>query len=303
VNLARGLLPKLAALHGLPEGPVADPEWPGVMNEVCLVGDPSDRYAVRARSGHGALAEFQAEAWCSAAARRIGLATPRIPFWGVEDGVSYSVQEAVEGDSAERHRGDNLWRFLGESARTIANIDVRSAPEVLFSRFGRDLNTAWRSHVFYNLDQLTLADPLIPLGAYDADDLKVLRAMVSSIARRNFDQGLVHGDLALRNVILPTVAEPVLIDWGSARTGPVPHVDLINLLRNRDEQQNPTDVEIEAFASGFGSSPELMQEVRDLRVLHCLDVARWALDRAPERVETAIADIRSSIARRSRGRT
>jgi hypothetical protein len=80
-------------------------------------------------------------------------------------------------------------------------------------------------------------------------------------------------------------------------------VDFINLLRNRDEQQNPTDVEIEAFASGFGSSPELMQEVRDLRVLHCLDVARWALDRAPERVETAIADIRSSIARRSRGRT
>lgn len=161
--------------------------------------------------------------------------------------MSYSVQEAVEGDSAERHRGDDLWRFLGESARKIANIDVRSAPEVSFSRFGRDLDAAWRSHVFYNLDQLTLADPLIPLGAYDADELRVLRAMVSSIARHNFDQGLVHSDLALRNVILPTVGEPVLIDWGSARTGPVPHVNLINLLRNRDEQQNPTDVEIEAL--------------------------------------------------------
>ena len=271
------------------------------MNEVCVVGDPGDRYVVRARSGHGALAEFEAEAWCSAAARGVGLVTPRILFWGVEEGASYSVQEAVEGDSGERHRDDDLWRFLGESARKIASIDLRCAPEILFSRFGRDLSAAWRSHLFYNLDQLTLADPLIVLGAYGADELKVLRAMVSSISRQSFDQGLLHGDLALRNVLLPTVGEPVLIDWGSARTGPVPSTDLINLLRNRDDQQNPTDVEIDAFASGFGSGPELIQGVRDLRVLHCLDVARWALDHAPERVEIAIADIRNAVAQRSTG--
>lgn len=299
MNLARRILPKLVALHRLPEKPVSEPAWPGVMNEACVVGDPGDRYVIRARSGFGALAEFEAEVWCSTAARAVGLTTPRILFWGVEDGVSYSVQEAVEGDSGERHRDNALWRFLGESARTIATIDLDGAPNAVFSRFGPNMGAAWRSHLAYNLDQLTVADPLIGLDAYRPDDLSALRAMVSDIALQSFDQGLAHGDLALRNVIVPLSGEPVLIDWGSARTGPVPFVDLINLFRNRDDQQNPADLEIEAFLGGFGSGPELMPRLHDLRVLHCLDVARWALDRAPDRVETAVADIRTAVAQRS----
>lgn len=299
MNLARRILPRLAALHGLPEKPVAAPAWPGVMNEACLVGDPGGRYVIRARAGLGALAEFEAEVWCSDAARAVGLTTPRILFCGVEDGVSYSIQEAVEGDSGERHRDHALWRYLGESARTIATIDLVGAPDAVFSRFGPNMGAAWRSHLSYNLDQLTLADPLIALDAYRPDDLSALRTMVSDIALQSLDQGLAHGDLALRNVIVTLSGEPVLIDWGSARTGPVPFVDLINLLRNSDDQQNPTDLEIEAFLGGFGSGPDLMPRVRDLRVLHCLDVARWALDRAPGRVENAVADIRTAVGQRS----
>lgn len=302
MNAARRLVPRLAERHGLPWGPIVDPPWPGVVNDVCVVGPPHDRHVIRARDGVSALAEFEREAWCADAARRAGILTPATVLWGVEGRVSYSVQEWMPGVSGEARRSDDLWRFLGECARAIAGIDLTRAPDGLFLRFGRDLADAWSAHLAYNLTQLTPADPLIRLGVYDETDRPALRAMVDTISDERVAFGLAHGDLALRNLIISPDGEPVLIDWGSAATGPVPSTDLIGLLRNRDEQQNPTDREIDAFIVGFAADPSAVRvALRDLRVLHSLDIVRWAPDAAPERVASTAADARAVVADRLAG--
>ena len=297
-------MPVVAARHGIPSGPIAGPAWPGVMNDVCLVGEIGDRVVVRARRERSALEEFEREAWCAAAVRDLGVRTPRILAHGVVGDVAYSVQEAVEGDSGERHRSNALWRHLGRTARMIASVDLRAAPASLFTRFGRDPDAAWRAHLDYNLGELTRDDPLIGLGVYARSVLPALRHLVGSLGDRPIASGLVHGDLALRNLIVSGDGAPVLIDWGSASTGPVPHTDLVNLLRNRDGEAHPTDAEIDAFVAGFQEravsgelgSGQLLGQARAARVLHGLDVARWAIDRAPDRLPDAVADARTVVA-------
>lgn len=281
---------EMAQLHGLPKSPVQEPAWPGVMNSVQLVGTWPDQYVIRARKGDQTAAEFSREAWCAGAARAAGIETPQILFWGTTSGWSYSVQQGLQGTSGEHHRDERLWSHLGEVARQIGRIDLSDAPADLFSRFGRDLPLAWLRHVEYNVAELSDGDPLIELGVYGFSDVKPLRRALSELLNIPDDHGLVHGDLALRNLIITPEGTPVLIDWGSVRTGPTPYLDLVNLLRNQDEQDNPRKAEIDAFITGYGLGPqETIARAHLTRLLQSFDVLRWAIDNAPDRVPSQVA--------------
>lgn len=110
--------------------------------------------------------------------------------------------------------------------------------------------------------------------------------------------GLVHGDLALHNLLVPPEpsASPVLLDWGSASTGPLPHLDVVLLLRNRDERANPTDTEIAHFLEGYGRhGPVLAAEIQEVRLLQALDLTRWALAHAPVRVAQTVVTARAVV--------
>lgn len=280
---------EVARLHSLPRTPVQEPAWPGVMNSVELIGTWPDQYVIRARRGEQAAAEFSREAWCAGAARAAGIETPPILFWGSFSGWSYSVQQGVQGTSAEHHRDIRLWSHLGEVARQIGSIDLTGAPADLFSRFGRDLPLAWRRQVEFNVAALSAGDPLIELGVYGSSDVEPLRRALSALLNIPSDHGLVHGDLALRNLIITPEGIPVLIDWGSVRTGPTPYLDLVNLLRNQDEQDNPRRAEIYAFVAGFGLDPHAAHDwARLTRLLQSFDVLRWAIDKAPDRVPSQV---------------
>lgn len=245
--------------------------------------------------------EFAVEAWCSSRARELGVSTPPILHTGVLGGRSYSVQRWVRGADGESRRTPELWRTLGRYAETIADVPLDEAPPTLFSRFGRRLDAAWRAHIRYNIDQLGRDDPLVDLGVYQRTDRARLRETFLRLERRNLRHGLVHGDLALRNLIVPPEpsAPPVLLDWGSATTGPLPHLDLVLLLGNRDERANPTDLEIAHFLEGYGrQDPPLLAEIQEVRLLQAVDLTRWALAHAPDRVAqtalTARAVVRGS---------
>ena len=73
---------------------------------------------------------------------------------------------------------------------------------------------------------------------YDRVGRRELAATIDRLRGATFDLGLSHGDLALRNIIVPTgigrdAGPPALIGWGAASVGPVPFTDLMSLLRNR----------------------------------------------------------------------
>ena len=293
-----GLVRAVAGRHGLPAGPVERPARLGGVNEVLVVGRGEQRYVLRVPRQPRPPEEFAVEAWCSARARELGVATPAVLHTGVLDGRPYSVQRWVEGADGETRRAPELWRTLGRYARTIAEVTLDDAPPALFSRFGRRLDEAWQSHVRYNIDLLGRGDPLVDLGVYPLRDQSRLRAVFLRLERQDFRHGLAHGDLALHNLLVPDgpSAPPVLLDWGSATTGPVPHLDVALLLRNRDERGNPTDAEIDHLLDGFGlRRPEFAAEVAEVRLLQALDLVRWALARAPARVAQTVVDARAVV--------
>ena len=175
-----------------------------------------------------------------------------------------------------------------------------STPEGLFGRFGRDLPKAWRSHLEYNLDELTADDPLIRLGVYTPAQQAGIRDRIAALA--STDLGLAHGDLSLNNVLVPDTGPPVLIDWGSATTGPSPWDDVVTVRRNR-VRDGMSDPEWSAFADGCGATPhDVATTVEELTLLSRLDLVRWALDRAPDRLDELVLTARGHIAAHPAGR-
>jgi Ser/Thr protein kinase RdoA (MazF antagonist) len=290
------LAAQIAAHHGLPTGPVVLPQWPGVVNHVFVVGADPDRYVVRFPRDAAREDEFEVEEWCIRRATAAGIPSAECVARGALEGVPYLVQLFAPGVTGELRRSDDLWRTLGAYAQEISRFDLTDAPAGLFSRFGRNLPEAWARHLEYNRSALTPDDPLIDLGVYSVAELPRLRGMIDELAEARLACGLSHGDLALRNLLVDDGQAPVLIDWGAASTGPVPHTALLNLLRNYEEQDNPRMVEIAAFAEGYGILlDEVMPQVRAMQLLAAIDLVRWARDRRPDQLAATVAAARRRL--------
>jgi aminoglycoside phosphotransferase (APT) family kinase protein len=293
---AADLLRAVARIHDLPDGPISEPAWPGVVNWVNIVGSGTDRYVIRTPRGRVRAEEFAIEAWCAGQAREHAIPTADILGVGVVNAVAYSVQRFVAGANGETVRSAELWRTLGRYARTISAIPLADAPDALFSRFGRDLPAAWRAHLDYNVDSLNDADPLLELGVYERAEQSRVRCIVESLRDHSFEFGLSHGDLALRNLLVDPGRPPVLIDWGSAATGPAPHTDLLNLLRDHDRLDNPRDDELTFFSEGYGVDLDALRPQLDaMQTLASVDLVRWARDQRPDLLDQTIAAARERV--------
>ena len=175
-------------------------------------------------------------------------------------------------------------------------LEWTSGPDRLFTRFGRDPDDAWRRHLLYNAGQLTETDPLIGLGVYSASELPRLRALVSGLLDQDFGYGLRHGDLAPRNLLKTPSGSLVLLDWGQASVGPIPHGDLLDAHRSYVADGQPTAPELDAFADALGAPLGTIRDVLDdLLVLEALDRVWWALDNRPDRVPDLARDARATL--------
>lgn len=248
-------------------------------------------------------AEATTEAWALGAAAAAGIPSPAVLASGCLDSVRYLVEEFVPSTSvAER----DAWADLGALAGTIGRIPLgEDAPKTLFSRFGRDLPSAWRSHVDYNLGELDETDPLLRAGVYRVEDRDALLAVCRRLRNRPFRFGLAHGDLAPRNLVPRGLAPPVLLDWGSASTGPTPWTDLTIVHAWSVDDGVVSSREFEAFLAAVDLTDEersgASSTLDDLLILRRLDLARWARERRPElfddSCQAASASIQGALAR------
>lgn len=165
----------ISAAHGLPSAPLVRVDQRGSVNHVFIVGSSAGRCVVRFARDPLCGDDFAAEQWCASTVRAHGIPTPEVIAHGVRDGVPYGIQRYVDGASIPTTRptddrgrpgttasGAHHWSLLGRLCRLINEIQPDdTAPDGLFSRFGRDLDEAWRLHLGYNVAALDVDDPLL----------------------------------------------------------------------------------------------------------------------------------------------
>jgi len=252
---------------------------------------------------------YPAERWAAEHAARHGVPTPRVLACEPEFGEApLMIVEHVTSIDSDR----DPWHDLGRLAAALAEVPLDPAaaggpadddarvPDALLTRFGRDLPEAWRRHLRYGLDSLVPGDRLLGLGVYTEQQRGPLRAALEQleVESAGWRHGLVHGDLAPRNLVPRGADDPVLIDWGTARTGPVPWLELDRVHRWSALEDLVTVDELRRFADGVGVDlDDALPTLRRLALLHHLDLVRWALERRPDRLAREVEEARRAIAR------
>lgn len=272
----------LRVVRELGGDPTAVERLGGVVNTVVRVVGAEVDWVVRTPVDPQRPDEFPVERWAVEAARSCGVPVPEVLHVGVSQGLPVMVSRYVRPSAEPVARP---WWWLGRHATAVAGASLDGAPDGIFSRFGRDLDHAWAAHLAYNRAALTPDDPLLADGGYRPGDVPTLQGWFHDLEDLDTAHGLVHGDLAPRNLVSQGAdAPPVLLDWGTTTTGPVPWTELQRAFHAAVvDGELPWDALLD-LADGTGTDLDAaaLRTLRSLTALRLLDLARWARDRRPD---------------------
>jgi aminoglycoside phosphotransferase (APT) family kinase protein len=268
----------------------------GSVNLVYVVTLTNRKLVIRTNDKPTASAEFAKEKFCAAVAREHDVRTPAIHFVGSSNGIEYSIQSYVDGRSGkfDAQSQSAIFEWLGRTAQILHCIPVAGFGE----RYDEQHNSfidSFERYLHYNIGQLTNADPFIGLGVYTIENQRQIHETLAKLENTRFRRGLVHGDMAPRNVICEPEGAFSLIDWGSAEANVVPHLEFVELLKHHKLDSSP----IQSFCRGYGLSEmglqRLLPEIRALGMLRALDKLRWAIDKGPERISEYAAKAAAAV--------
>lgn len=275
----------------------------GTVNKVFFVESPGRKVVVRMSDRAEASDEYAKEAWCIGRAAALGVHVPAVLEVGRRDGRAYMVEtfvEGVEGRDARTPRAD-IWRALGGYARLIHSVAVPGFGLKLSEILDEGGRQAWSRHLEYNVESLNGRDALLGLRVVTPAESSAVREVFVGLRGREFDFGLNHGDLSLKNTVVGADGRVTLLDWGSAEAAAVPHHDLIELLKTGMTEGDPGGEDVRAFLDGYGISPaayrRLMPELEALLTLRAFDKLRWALDRRVEDLDDYVEHAREAARR------
>ncbi|MEO6997637.1 MAG: aminoglycoside phosphotransferase family protein [Terracoccus sp.] len=292
-----GLARAVAVELGLPSQPIRAASGSGSVNHVYAIGSGDERWVIRFAKDSLSPNVFEAEAWSATQAADRGVPTPAVTAFGELYGIPYGVQRFVAGRPVTDDTNPQPWSTLGAYGHVINGIQPdATAPAALFTRFGSDLESAWASHLAYNLEQLGSHDELVREGFLTREQQHELRRTVTALRDVPMRFGLSHGDLTPRNLIEPDVGPRMLIDWGSASFGPVPWADLLSI--HHDARLAGTDAapHLDAFLDGMGLDLSAVYATFErFRRLQLLDLVRWAGDERSDRVAGATDDLIAAL--------
>ncbi len=259
----------------------------GDVNEVYIVTTESSKYVVRIDSSESTIDRFKKEAWCMEETKELGILGPTVLGVGLKDEHPYMLISYIEGKGGDESTDDEknkIWKELGKYARKIHSIPIKgygdkmSAPGV----FG----DSWSRYVDYNISSLNPDDRAIKLGIITEEQSKKIKNIFLELLDTHFNFGLVHNDLSLQNTILTTNGGIYLIDWGCAEVGPIPHLDIIEILNSSLDEKSP---QFTLFLDGYGLTPQdyekMKSEIAKIDLLIHMDKLRWAFDKKPDQIE------------------
>jgi fructosamine-3-kinase len=264
------------------------------VNDIYALATVNNKYILRVDRNKNTLDRFRKEVWCVGQARQVGIPVADIVAVDLVDGYPYMLMHQVEGINGDESPGqDKIWRALGGYARKIHAIPVQgygdrmSAPGVF--------DDSWQRFLDYNLSSLTAGDQLLERGFITSAQSARLKKIFLNLQQTKFNFGLTHYDLCPRNTVV--AADGVyLLDWGSAQVGVIPHLDIAEILDSSLNDQSP---EFKLFLENYGLPYEdyetMKPQIRDLNLLVHVDKLRWALDRAPGRVEHYASEVEKKL--------
>lgn len=246
----------------------------GSVNLIYDVICGSENVIVRINESQNKYLEYQKEEWCINNAAYLNIPSPKIIKIGMRDKFPYMILkkiEGVNGKSTSAEQQLSIWYKLGQYAYLFHKTKRIKVAEVEANEF----HPNWRSRLNYNIDQLNKNDSLVQNKTISEAEHKEILNILNQLRGKQFEEGLVHGDLCPRNTIFDN-KEISLIDWGTAEINVVPHTEIgIVLMENQLRKK-----EFSEFLSGLRIKPEeynlIQEEIKMLNLLYRLDKYRWA---------------------------
>lgn len=270
----------------------------GHVNRVYLVIHNETKFIVRIND-EGEIKRFQKEAWCIEAAQNNGINCPKIFSTGVKNYSAFMVCSFVEGKNAGDITDDkeSVWLSIGSIAKNINSISTTGYGE---NMSGPGIFTgSWEGYLKYNIESLNQNDKLLSLDVIDKPQQNLLKDIFLKLSHTKFNFGLIHGDLSFDNIILGQ--EITLIDWGCASSTIVPHMEIIELIKNQIPEGSPI---FNSFLKGYGMSlsqfESIKPEIDALSILQSVDKFRWAIDRKPDKIGEFSQRIKSYFSLRTK---
>lgn len=246
----------------------------GSVNKVFDIKGIYGDYIIRLNEDIGKNIEYQKEEWCLDKVLNLGIPTPKVLKMGLDTGISYMIQEKINGINGEfcsLIERKAIWKCLGKYARKYHQIKRIENKEVEESEFHKN----WKSRLEYNIRQLNENDSLIANKILTSIEQQESRAVLTRFKDREFEVGLVHGDLCPRNVIWSKEGI-YLLDWGTAEINVVPHSEIGILLMSGEANEEEFKYFIEGLGISLTEYEKMQQEIKILNYLHILDKYRWA---------------------------
>lgn len=155
---------------------------------------------------------------------------------------------------------------------------------------------SWLRYINYNISSLTLDDKIIELGVITEKESKKIKNIFLELLNTNFNFGLIHYDLSLKNTILTTTGEVYLIDWGSAKSAPVPHLDIAEIVDfSLDENSKQFALFLEGYGLKFQEYEKIKTEMAKINLLINMDKLRWALDRRQDKIDYFSQEVKNKL--------
>lgn len=271
----------------------------GQVNQIYILETTKEKYVLRVDLDEENADRFRKEMWCAQAVRERGVISPEIFTIGLGGGHPYMVMsyvEGINGDEAAESEKDKIWSTLGKYARKIHSIPVKGYGEGM--SVPGVFKDSWSRYLDYNISSLAPDDKVIELGVITENESKKIKNIFLDLKNINFKFGLTHYDLSLKNTILTTGGEVCLIDWGSAKVAPVPHLDIAEILDSSLEEDSK---QFSLFLKGYGLTfqdyEKIKSEIAQLNLLIHIDKLRWAIDRRKERIDHFSQEVRNKLAK------
>lgn len=269
----------------------------GLVNQIYIINTVKNKYVLRIDLNEDNTDRFRKEMWCAQVAQSQGVISPEIFVIGLLEGHPYMIMSHVEGtDGDVSDEKDKIWKTLGAYAKKIHSIFVQGYGERMSD--AGIFNDSWERYLDYNISSLTPNDKFIELGVITEEQSEQIKEVFLNLKNTNFKFGLTHYDLSLKNTILKKDGEVCLIDWGSAKVAPVPHLDIAEIL---DSSLSESSHEFNLFLEGYGlthqSFEKIKPEIARLNLLIHMDKLRWAIDRRKDKIEHFSQEVKSKLAK------